>query len=136
VTYQEILQAIESLPLEQQDSLLALLSQQVEQKQNGSSDNTAHFGNSNTNEQSKHDSSQGTLSFSARGYANGTLRERERSIYRVIERTPAQTAEGLQKIEKFFQKKRDLWNSMTEEERQISIDQFAVLDEYLKESRG
>jgi hypothetical protein len=114
MTYQEILQAIESLPIEQQDSLIALLSQQVEQKQNGSSDNTVHFGDSNTNGQSKH----------------------ERSIYRVIERTPAQTAEGLQKIEKFFQKKRDLWNSMTEEERQISISQFAMLDEYLKESRG
>jgi hypothetical protein len=56
MTYQEILQAIESLPLEQQDSLIALLSQQVEQKQNGSSDNTAHFGDSNTNGQSKHDS--------------------------------------------------------------------------------
>lgn len=122
MTYQEILQAIESLPLEQQDSLIALLSQQVEQKQNGSSDNTAHFGDSNTNGQSKHDSPQGTLG--------------ERSIYRVIERTPAQTAEGLKKIEKFFQKKQDLWNSMTEEERQISISQFAVLDEYLKESRG
>ena len=122
MTYQEILQAIKSLPLEQQDSPIALLSKQVEQKQNGGSDNTAHFGDSNTNGQSKHDSPQGTL--------------RERSIYRVIERTPAQTAEGLHKIEKFFQKKRDLWNSMTEEERQISIDQFAVLDEYLKESRG
>jgi hypothetical protein len=121
MTYQEILQAIESLPIEQQDSLIALLSQQVEQKPNGSSDNTAHFGD-NTNGQSEHDSPQGTLS--------------ERSIYRVIERTPAQTAEGLQKIEKFFQKKRDLWNSLTEEERQISIDQFAMLDEYLKESRG
>lgn len=83
---------------------------------------TAHFGDSNTNGQSKHDSPQGTF--------------HERSIYRVIERTPAQTAEGLQKIEKFFQKKRDLWNSMTEEERQISISQFAMLDEYLKESRG
>jgi hypothetical protein len=124
VTYQEILQAIESLPLEQQDSLIALLSQQVEQKQNGSSDNTAHFDDSNTNGPSKHDSAQ------------GTLHERERSIYHVIERTPAQTAEGLQKIEKFFRKKRDLWNRMTEEERQISIDQFAMLDEYLKESRG
>ncbi len=129
MTYQEILQAIESLPLEQQNSLIALLSQQVEQKQNGGSDSTAHFGDSNTNGQSKHDSPQGTLSF-------GMLRERERSIYRVIERTPAQTAEGLQKIEKFFQKKQDLWNSMTEEERQISISQFAMLDEYLKESRG
>ena len=84
MTYQEILQAIESLPLEQQDSPIALLSQQVEQKQNGGSDNTAHFGDSNTNGQSKHDSPQGTL--------------RERSIYRVIERTPAQTAEGLQRV--------------------------------------
>jgi hypothetical protein len=122
VTYQEIIQAIESLPLEQQDSLIAFLSQQVEQKQNGSSDGTAHFGDSNTNGQNKHSAPQGTL--------------HERSIYRVIERTPAQTAEGLQKIEKFFLKKRDLWNSMTEEERQISISQFAMLDEYLKESRG
>jgi hypothetical protein len=136
MTYQEILQAIESLPLEQQDSLIALLSQQVEQKQNGSSDNTAHFGDSNANGQSKPDSPQGTLLFSPRRSANETLREREQSIYRVIERTPAQTAEGVQKIEKFFQKKRDLWNSMTEEERQISIAQFAMLDEYLKESRG
>ena len=84
MTYQEILQAIKSLPLEQQDSPIALLSQQVEQKQNGGSDNTAHFGDSNTNGQSKHDSPQGTL--------------RERSIYRVIERTPAQTAEGLQRV--------------------------------------
>lgn len=122
MTYQEILQAIESLPLEQQDSLIALLSQQVEQKHNGSSDNTAHFGDSNANGHSEQDSPQGTLG--------------ERSIYRVIERTPAQTAEGVQKIEKFFQKKRDLWNSMTEEERQISISQFAMLDECLKESRG
>jgi hypothetical protein len=129
MTYQEILQAIESLPLEQQDSLIALLSQQVEQKQNGSSDNAAHFGDSNANGQSKPDSPQEKLLFE-------TLRERERSIYRVIERTPAQTTEGLQKIEKFFQKKRDLWNSMTEEERQVSISQFAMLDEYLKESRG
>jgi hypothetical protein len=122
MTYQEILQEIENLPLEQQDSLLALLSQQVKQKHNGSSDNTAHFGDSKANGQSKPDSPHGTLG--------------ERSIYRVIERTPAQTAEGVQKIEKFFQKKRDLWNSMTEEERQISIAQFAMLDEYLKESRG
>jgi hypothetical protein len=136
MTYQEILQAIESLPLEQQDSLIALLSQQVEQKQNGSSDLTANFGDSNTNGQSKHDSPQGMLLFSPRRSANETLRERERSIYRVIERTPVQTAEGLQKIEKFFQKKRDLWNRMTEEERQISISQFAMLDEYLKEFRG
>jgi hypothetical protein len=124
MTYQEILQAIESLPPEQQESLIALLSQQVEQKQNGSSESTAHFGDSIANGQSKHDSPQ------------EKLRERERSIYRVIERTPVQTAEGLQKVEKFFQKKRDLWNSMTEEEQQISISQFAMLDEYLKEYRG
>ena len=112
MTYQEIIQAIESLPTEQQDSLIELIhQQQIEQKQNGSSDLT---GDSNTNDKSNHD----------------------RSIYRAIERTPEQTAEGLQKIEKFFQKKRDLWNGMTEEDRQISISQFAMLDEYLKQSRG
>ena len=115
MTYQEIIQAIESLPTEQQDSLIELIhQQQIEQKQNGSSDLTAHSDDSNTNDKSNQD----------------------RSIYRAIERTPEQTAEGLQKIEKFFQKKRDLWNGMTEEERQVSISQFAMLDEYLKQSRG
>jgi hypothetical protein len=115
MTYQEILQAIGNLPTEQQDSLIELIrQQQVEPKQNGSSDLTTHFGDSDTN----------------------SKRNQDRSIYHAIERTPAQTAEGLQKIEKFFQKKRNLWNSMTEEERQISISQFAMLDEYLKESRS
>jgi hypothetical protein len=115
MTYQEIIQAIGNLPTEQQDSLIELIrQQQVEQKQNGSSDLTTHFGDSDTN----------------------SKRNQDRSIYHAIERTPEQTAEGLQKIEKFFQKKRNLWNSMTEEERQISISQFAMLDEYLKESRS
>ena len=52
MTYQEIIQAIGNLPLEQQDSLIELIQQQQdEQKQNGSSDRTGRSGDSNANSQ-------------------------------------------------------------------------------------
>jgi hypothetical protein len=115
MTYQEILQAIERLPLEQQDRLLALVRQQQQQTQHGGSERMAiRFGDLNANGESTND------------LAN----------YHFIERTPEETARGLQDWEKFFQKKRDLWNDMTEEERQISDSQFAMLDEYLNRSTG
>lgn len=115
MTYQEIIQAIGNLPTEQQDSLIELIrEQQVEQKQNGSSDLTPHFDDSNKNGESTND----------------------RSIYRAVERTPQETAEGLRKIEKLFKRQQDLWNNMTEEEREISNAEFLILHEDLTKSRG
>ena len=123
MTYQEIIQAIGNLPLEQQDSLIELIQQQQdEQKHNGSSDQTGRSGDSNANSQTSNDSLSERL--------------RQRSIYRAVERTPEETAEGLRKIESTIEYKRDLWNNMTEEERNISDAQFASVDEYLKQSRG
>jgi catalase len=120
MTYQEIIQAIESLPIEQQDSLI----EAIRQQQNGKSHLTVGVREASRREASPVEN------------RSCDSNPNDRSIYRAVERTPEQTAEGLEKIEKFFQKKRDLWNSMTEEERQTSISQFAMLDEYLKDSRG
>ena len=123
MTYQEIIQAIGNLPLEQQDSLIELIQQQQdEQKHNGNSDRTGRSGDSNANSQTSNDSLSERL--------------RQRSIYHAVERTPEETAEGLRKIESTIEYKRDLWNNMTEEERNISDAQFASVDEYLKQSRG
>ena len=115
MTYQEIIQAIENLPIEQQDSLIDLIRhQQNEQKQNGSSDLTARFDDSNQNGES----------------TSG------RSIYHAVERTPEETAEGLRKIEKLYKRQQDLWNNMTEEEREISNSEFLMRHEDLTRSRG
>ena len=98
-----------------QKSLIETIRQQQSQKNNN--DNTEldpHSVDSNTNGKSPND----------------------RSIYRAIERTPEETAEGIKKIEQMIEHKRDLWNNMTEAERNISDSQFAMVDEYLKQSRG
>lgn len=63
------------------------------------------------------------------------LARSETSGHYIRERTPEETAEGLRRFEATNKYKRDLWNNMTEEEREVSISQFAILDEYLKESR-
>ena len=115
MTYQEIIQAIESLPSEQQESLIETIQQQQSQKSNNDrSDLTPHSVDSNTNGKSTND----------------------RSIYRAIERTPEETAEGIKKIKQLMEDKRDLWNNLTEAERNISDSQFAMVDEYIKQSRG
>jgi ribosomal protein S8 len=56
--------------------------------------------------------------------------------YRVIERTPEETAEGLRKIAGSFKRQQDLWNSMTEDEQAISNAEFLIRHEKLSRSRS
>lgn len=53
-----------------------------------------------------------------------------------IERTPEETAEGLQKIAKSFKRQQKLWNSMTEDEQAISNAEFLLHHEKLSRSRS
>jgi hypothetical protein len=106
MTYQEILQALKSLPREQQDSLIEqIYHQQIPR------------GRHNITERQK-------------ATAN------ERSAARATERTPEETIEGLRKLENFMKFQQERWENMTPEQREASDHQFKILDETLRESRG
>jgi hypothetical protein len=53
-----------------------------------------------------------------------------------FQRTPEETAEGLRKMTELFKRQQDLWNSMTEEEREISNSEFLTRHEELVKSRS
>ncbi len=94
MTYQEIIKAIESLPTDEQDSLIEQIRQQQQEQ-----------------------------------------RQADKS-HHIVERTPEQTQVGLRKIEKFMKSQQERWENMTLEEREASDNQFKILDESLRESRG
>ena len=121
MTYQEILKAIEILTVDEQDSLIELIRHQQNKEQWSGGNRAEAYVPSNDKQLVVSNSNRVT---------------NQNTSHYIPERTPAETAEGLRKFENFIQRKRDLWDSMTEEEREVSNSQFAMLDEYLQESRS